>query len=160
MASAIWDALNTCFDLRRDKQYGQNSLSWNMLDHGNGRQLTLGGVYLGTSQRRNRTLNFRTMSTQAWQMEKIPSNIHVDLTNLELQQLPGTLKQASDVRIFKGSWFTQRFTDTKTKFIMSRLSTEITVCLPSVYQVCSMFAQICTRFTQFSPITFPQKTYG
>ena len=82
------DALNTCSDLWRDEQHGQNSLSWNMLDHGNGRQLTLGGVYLGTSQRRPRTLNFRTMSTQAWQMEKIPSNIHVDLTNYEQQQLP------------------------------------------------------------------------
>ena len=34
------DALNTCFDLWQDKQHGQNSLSWSMLDHGNCRQLT------------------------------------------------------------------------------------------------------------------------
>ena len=53
------DALNSCSDLWLDTLHGQYSLSWNMLDHGNGRQLTLGGVYLGTMQRRNRTLNFR-----------------------------------------------------------------------------------------------------
>ena len=41
----------------------------------------------------------------------------------------GTLKQASDVRTFESNWFTQRCTNTKTKFTMSRLSAAMTVCL-------------------------------
>ena len=41
----------------------------------------------------------------------------------------GTLKQASDVRTFESNWFTQRCTDSKTKFTMSRLSAATTVCL-------------------------------
>ena len=53
----------------------------------------------------------------------------------------GTLKQASDVRTFESNWFTQRCTDTKKKFTMSRLSAAMTVCLLWVCQVCSMFAQ-------------------
>ena len=41
----------------------------------------------------------------------------------------GTLKQASDVGTFESNWFTQRCTDSKTKFTMSRLSAATTVCL-------------------------------
>jgi len=82
------DALNMCFDLGRTMKQGQSDLAWHMLDQGNGGQQTLGRAWLGASQRRIQTLSNRTMSTQVWQMEKIPSNIHVDLTNHEPQQLP------------------------------------------------------------------------
>jgi len=82
------DELSTCFNLCRDKSHRQTNPDWLMLDRDNGGQLVLGGVSQGIWQRRGRVPDFKTISVQKWQMEKIPSNIQIDLMNHEPLQLP------------------------------------------------------------------------